>query len=76
METTESTHQKLVRAKRMRRRRRRHDALEVMKSPYLEHDNADLLDALNNGLRGPCNGYGTLCRVGQHVSCYLYLSSG
>lgn len=71
VETTESTHQKLVRAKR-----RRPDALDVIKSQYLKHDNTDLLDALNNGLWGPCNGYGTLCWVGQHVSCYLYLSSG
>ncbi len=43
--------------------------------PYLEHDNTDLLDTLNNGLWGPCNGDGTLCWVGQHVPCYLYLSS-
>lgn len=28
---------------------------------YLKHDNTDLLDTLNNGLRGPCNGDGTLC---------------
>lgn len=42
---------------------------------YLKHDDTDLLDTLNNGLRGPCNGDGTLCWVGQHVPCYLYLSS-
>lgn len=53
----------------------------VVKQPYseatlyLEHNNTDLLDTLNDGLWGPCNGDGTLCWVGQHVPCYLYLSS-
>lgn len=28
---------------------------------YLEHNDADLLDTLNDGLWGPCNGDGTLC---------------
>lgn len=53
-----------------------HGGFIDMKWPYLKHDNTDLLDALNNGLWGPCNSYGTLRWVGQHVSCYLYLSSG
>lgn len=43
---------------------------------YLKHDNTDLLDTLDNGLWGPCNSDGTLCGIGQHVPCYLYLSSG
>lgn len=53
----------------------------VLKQPYsearlyLEHNDTDLLDTLNDGLWGPCNGDGTLCWVGQHVPCYLYLSS-
>lgn len=42
---------------------------------YLKHNDTDLLDTLNDGLWGPCNGDGTLCWVGQHVPCYLYLSS-
>lgn len=54
----------------------RNTSEEKLKFLYLKHDNTDLLDTLNNGLWGPCNGNGTLCRVGQHVSCYLYLSSG
>lgn len=72
VETAESKHQKLVRANRTRRKRRRHDT----GWRYLKHDNTDLLDTLNDGLWGPCNCDGTLCWVGQHVSCYLYLSSG
>ena len=41
--------------------------------PYLKHDNADLFDALNDGLWDPSNGDGSLSRVGQHVSCHLDL---
>lgn len=41
--------------------------------PYLKHDNADLFDALNDGLWDPSNGDGSLGRVGQHVSCHLDL---
>lgn len=47
------------------RERRRHGTLEGelidSESLYLKHDNADLLDTLDNGLWGPCNSYGTLC---------------
>lgn len=41
--------------------------------PYLEHDDADLFDALDDGLWDPGDGDGTLSRVGQHVTGHLDL---
>lgn len=41
--------------------------------PYLKHDDADLFDALDDGLWDPSDGDGSLGRVGQHVSCHLDL---
>lgn len=42
---------------------------------YLKHDHTDLLHTLNYRLGSASDGDGSLCGVGEHVSCHLYLST-
>lgn len=42
---------------------------------YLQHDHTDLLYTLDYRLGSASDGDGSLCGVGEHVSCHLYLST-
>lgn len=42
---------------------------------YLQHDHTDLLDTLDDGVRGPRDGHCPLCGVGQHVPGHLDLGT-
>lgn len=42
---------------------------------YLQHNHADLLHALDDGVGSARNGHGALRRVRQHIARYLHLGS-
>ena len=41
----------------------------------LQHNAADVVDALSDGLRGPADGHRPLRRVGQHFGGHLWVKS-
>ena len=41
----------------------------------IQHDHTDLLDTLDDGVRGPRDGHCPLCGVGQHVPGHLDLGT-